>query len=179
MYQQLTNVWDVVKDDYLAGLINSERCLQAALYRGLRMKMPENFRIFVEPRLPIHDNGAIIPDIIICSDSKIVAVVEIKYVPHSYPRFEDDLKKFNRLADFSSSDTFDIAIDPITGKFDNIRYHLNTDSIFVFAVVGDSEAQAVWRSEVISFLSPEIHTRFLLMFGRINPKEKNISFGIE
>ncbi|GEM_PF-2731310 len=36
MYQQFTNVWDVVKDDYLAGLINSERCLQAALLSDLQ-----------------------------------------------------------------------------------------------------------------------------------------------
>ena len=93
--------------------INSEAALEAAFYCELihclakaekSGKLPGKNRVFVQPKL----NGtSIIPDLIICRNARVIAVLELKYKPRLKTldrEFQKDLVNLGRLHKLTSAD---------------------------------------------------------------------------
>ena len=104
-----------------------------------------------EPLIRMEELGLTLPDLLVVADVQVVAVIELKFVPHGYPVFEEDIAK---LAAFGSHEgEFPIFIDPGTGKFKKPDLSFAPDCLLVFAVVGRQDAKAVYpdflRSQIV------------------------------
>lgn len=91
MIDILRSAWRTVERDYLDETINSERCLQAVLYRALRMSLPSTDRILVEPSL-----DACTPDIVVRDRTNVKCIIELKCTPHWWVpahKLRQDLEK--------------------------------------------------------------------------------------
>ena len=97
---RLLAAWrDVVEIDYAKQRINSERALQAALWARLNALLPERQRMFIEPPFPVKLAAQrCIPDIVICSRRRIIAVIEIKYRPRGKAAYKKDVRSLDALA---------------------------------------------------------------------------------
>lgn len=116
----LRGAWTAVCCDYGERKLNSEGCLQAALYFHLRRTLEDHeteeeqgsrgFRVFVEalvtlpsvPADPEADEPAAGPsyirvDMIVCKGSELVLAIELKYKPRVFPDYEDLRKDLTSL----------------------------------------------------------------------------------
>ncbi len=138
--EALQAAWKQVRADYDVGRVNSERILQSCLFRRLHDELP-GYTIFCEPLIRTEKLGLTVPDMLVVADVQVVAVVELKFVPHAYPVFEEDIAK---LASFGSQKgEFPVFIDPVTGKFKKPDLSCAADCLLVFAVIGRHDAKAV------------------------------------
>lgn len=138
--EALQAAWKQVRADYDVGRVNSERTLQACLFRRLHDKLP-GCTIFCEPHVRTEKLGLAVPDLLVVAEAQVVVVIELKFVPHAYPVFEEDIAK---LAAFGSHQgEFPIIIDPGTGKFKKPSFSFAPDCLLVFAVIGHHDAKAV------------------------------------
>lgn len=73
--------WHDTLHDYAQRRINSEKCLQASLYAGLRARLEGDYRVFVEATIwpPEGSHQAI--DLLVCHNNDIVGAIELKYKP--------------------------------------------------------------------------------------------------
>jgi len=106
--QAFAEAWKKSCKDYDARRLNSERCLQAALYFHLRKELEANaddFNIFIDatvqlPKVEADDAKEILAlpvrriaiDTVICKGREILVVAELKYTPRSFP-LEIDIRK--------------------------------------------------------------------------------------
>lgn len=152
--------WNHAIDMYLAGKVNSERTLQAIMYSHLVSVLPD-CTVLCEPRLPIDQHGVFIPDLVVVNrNNKIVAVLEIKFVPHHFPVFEVDIAKLRALALDGERSSFQLVLQPATGKFTDVRMTTSPECLFVFAVVGRSDAKALDSETVVkAFFCGEVVLR--------------------
>lgn len=99
--------WKAACNDYTHRALNSERCLQAALYFHLRKRLEERsgYVIFIEAkvRLPAQEDepeSEIIIDTLICNDWQILVAIELKYAPRvipAVPGIRKDLRSLSRI----------------------------------------------------------------------------------
>ncbi|MCY4745674.1 hypothetical protein NYO99_11885 [Pelomonas sp. UHG3] len=92
---------------YEQQLINSERSLQAAMWHELRQRFEaegkSTFKIYVEPRIRLPKEGrldsrTIIPDLVVCNDRSVIAVIELKFSPKGAPGSAKDFASFERMS---------------------------------------------------------------------------------
>ena len=148
--------WSELKLIYDEGSICSERHMQCELFKLLTIQADFNndYRIFVEPR--ISDPDIVIPDFIITDKNhKVKAVVELKYVPHFYSKYDKDLKvlmsfiiKFQKDPDYG----FKLLTDPKTGEWKNEMFKFDKSLILIHCVVTKADAfmitnnREIWQS---------------------------------
>ena len=159
-----SNSWAEVENDYNHGLLNSERCLQASIYRALRAHAPETLTTFVEPELS-YESEKCRPDLVICDGENVCAIVEIKFTPHWYPHYKRDIAKLRKLA--CTNIGHQISIDPETGKWSEVQHRVGRGTKFVFAVVAQHDAEALSLKAVTAGAGPNFKNRFLLLLGVI------------
>ena len=135
---RLTSAWtDVADTDYgkqrIKQRINSERSLQAALWARLNERLPDHQRMFIEPRFSIaFDDSRCIPDIVVCSKRRIIAVIEIKYQPRAQPSYRKDVRSLALLA--RHGDSLTLSNSRFSGPaVDGTVYTFSTNTLFVWA----------------------------------------------
>ena len=139
----LKKAWHHAMDRYSSGKVNSERTLHAILYSQLVAALPD-CTVLCEPQLSIDQHGVFVPDVVVINDqNQIVVVLEIKFVPHAYPVFEADIAKLRAIALDGERSSFDLLLQPKTGKFMDVKTTISPECLFVFAVVGRWDAKAV------------------------------------
>jgi hypothetical protein len=79
--------------------------------------------------------------VVIDRHETVLAVIELKFIPHAYPVFEEDLRKLQRYAKFKGK--FPLTLDPSTGRFSNHLYRFGPHCLFVFAAIGQHDSEAV------------------------------------
>jgi hypothetical protein len=96
----LLTAWsECISKDYDRQRINSERSLQASFWSQLNIVLPEQFRMFVEPKIRVKKKDrSLIPDIVICNTTRVICVVEIKYLPRGKPAYNKDIESLAMLA---------------------------------------------------------------------------------
>lgn len=146
----LEESWKEVPTALERGLLNSERALQAFLYSRILMQRNFDGRIAIEPAWKTRF-GEFIPDMVLWSSpSQIDAIVELKFVPAGYPVWQGDLEKLqllqNELVLSDPQLNFPIFDTGING-YRQTAIHLKT--IFVFAVVGKADSEAVDKFDVL------------------------------
>lgn len=136
----LRKAWEGVIEQFRKGRINTERSLQAVFSNYLQDLLSQS-DVLCEPQILL-EGGLAIPDIVVTNARDLViATVEIKFVPHHYPVFEDDIAKLKQYAAFTKS--FPLTLNPGTGRFDERQYAFHPASILGFAVIGRHDAKAV------------------------------------
>ena len=179
---KLQKVWNEVEADYRMGIVNSERCLQACLYRAARDQLC-GVKTFVEPGLLYQQQQGqgsyeLVPDLVLCKDDAVLSVIEIKFTPHwPRPDYTRDASKFNRLWERRETG-HQIPIDPRTGHWTNQKLRINGDTCFVFAVIAKHDAPALNFDTVAKELSAAVRERFVLLSGRIRGEEDEPEFHI-
>ena len=88
--QYLHQAWGEASRLYQLARVNSERTLQAILYSQLVAILPPEACVLCEPTIKIRDSGAVKPDLVVVMNNAVTAVVEIKFVPHDFPIYEND-----------------------------------------------------------------------------------------
>ena len=144
------DAWDEIKSSYKSSCINSERTLQALLHCYLCNKLPSTI-VICEPTIELEGADKVIrkviPDMLVLEGEEVTAVVELKFVPHDYPVFEDDLEKlevYARLADAGADKIrFRLLLDPDTGQFNDKQFSFSPQCLLVFGVIGRHDAEAL------------------------------------
>jgi len=132
---QLLKAWkNTIDNQYQEQLINSERGLQVYFCSALIEAfngVPR--RIFVEPRLSIGPDIRY-PDLVICSNNRIIGVVELKYLPRAKkPSYDKDLDTLQKLAEHSKD--ISLSNDRYLGIEKKKKYSLANDAVLCWAGV--------------------------------------------
>ncbi len=101
LQNQLWNAFTrTIREDYEEQLINSENGMLAAFDRHLRLEIPKARRIFIEPRVfdGKDPSRRWFPDMVVCNSREVIAVLEMKYTPRGYPKYERDIEKLKSIA---------------------------------------------------------------------------------
>lgn len=141
MKEQFEKAWEACISEYRKGCVNSECTLQALMYSELRNSLPGHYVVFCEPRIVRSDLNAVYPDIVVISSNEIVAVVELKFAPHHFPKFRTDIAKMASLAREVKAQN--ILLDIKTGKFQDKVHSFAKPCFFVYAAIGNKQSGAV------------------------------------
>ena len=176
---KLEGAWKkTVFDEYTTGTIATERDLQTSIYRALRIKCPAA-SIFLEAVMLYGESGARRPtDLVLCEDSVVRLIAEIKFVPHGYPQWRQDIRKLNEIAQLDSCEGHEFKIEPATGQFSGEKHCVNLDTRYAFIAVGRDDAEAVDLKSIETEFGALGLPLFSLCFGRIRPGAKPY-FGVE
>ena len=166
--------------DYNEGLINSERCLQAVLYKVLREKLSSHgFDIFVEPVIEYYKEGGqpkCIPDIFVCKGCEVVALCEIKFAPKRYPDLRGDVEKIRAIDKESKEknekggEKYYVRRDPRTGGWLDPIFFISDRTSYIIAVVDRSDSEAVNVSCVRALIADNqsLLKKTFLLAGRVS-----------
>src|SRR5262245_8913427 len=161
MTEVLEEIWKAVEQDYLEHRINSERSLQAAMYRHL-MNAGVAERVFVEPQVRLCGCLAIV----LCQGEVVRAFIEIKATPHFFvpaARLRSDLAKLVRYSKLSGKDVRLDLFGP-SYRFDLPSkrwipgmplFRVDNSTWFIFAVISRYDDRACRRSNFIK-MWPEL-----------------------
>jgi len=131
----LKTVWQKIGDDYKKGLINSERCLQSALYMRFRNNLISPDKIFVEPVIDYYENNMpkFKPDLVICKNKEFTALIEIKFSPNWEPNYINDMTKINKILNQDEDKGYYAARKPITGDWEDNDYTFSFNTKYIIA----------------------------------------------
>lgn len=183
----LAMAWSRITSYYHLGNICSERHLQAELFHILKSdeQFIKEYKIYVEPTLYTKqgdtDIDKIIPDMLITKGKKIVAYIELKYVPHGYIRATDDIRKFY---DFNECKYAEIYLErnPVDGGWSEDLYTICSDIIFVYGFISNHESEAfilkqdifyfenIFNSETVSKLN------YVIMYGGVGAESPQFGY---
>ena len=138
--QALHDSWQEAVAAYQNGEINSECTLHSIVFSSLRAHAFDAL-VFCEPQIDCGRDGCLIPDIVIASEQSVIAIVELKFVPHGYPVYELDLRKLTIFA--KCEDAFTLRLEPTTGRFSGEKFTISPECILAFAAIGRKDADAV------------------------------------
>ena len=187
-----SQMWQQVKADYETGKICSERHLQAVIYHHLisSLEFKKEFAISIEPRITGNNAclgnlelSGIIPDMLITKkdEKEIVAIVEIKYVPHHFIPFQKDIKNLAKFWKLRKIDDYCIYLDtvPGTGQWNTgNKYKVSEDLCLIYCAIGNRESygftdtQTMWSK---AYTSLEENPNYLMFTGLIH-KDKEPDF---
>lgn len=97
--------WQDCLADYAQRRLNTEHCLQAALYHHLRAHLPEDWRVFSEAVVQLGDSGRadtgkskVVVDLLIENARRVIGAIELKFTPRGIPSRESMRKDLTSLA---------------------------------------------------------------------------------
>ena len=164
---------------YKLQLINSERSLQAAMWHELRQQFEKEgrptFKIYVEPRIQLPKMGrlvarTVIPDLVVCNDRSVIAVIELKFSPKGAPGSSKDFETFERMS--LQHDMVEVRHTRWFGEKPVRKPYPLADSVlFVWAAVGKRTSRAGSQPELK--LCPGKNAMFMRLF--LNTAEGTIS----
>lgn len=190
MIKYFIDCWQEMKVKYEEGLFCSERHFQAELFHLLysNPEFKKNYKLFIEPI--IYDKGdtltsyelkGIIPDMILSKDEKIVAIIELKYVPHGYVSFEKDIKnlsKFYRIKDTKT--LFYLLADKKSGDWDYEKpFTLDSNLVLIYGLIGNKESYCITNPDEIwtsKYTSLDAIPKFAQFNGSIDSENGTSSF---
>jgi len=185
MNLSIQKVWDEVGRDYMYGLINSESCFQAVLYKVLREHLEDapDTKVFVEPVIKYYENGSpqYKPDLIICHNKLIVAIIELKFAPNWDPKIKADIDKLNILANQESiKEKYFAARKPRTGEWEAKEYEITSSTVFLIAVIGKYSSKSVNYKYIEPLISSMNYSqRFCLMAGKVYGEDREPEFCVK
>ncbi|WP_321936264.1 hypothetical protein [Paraburkholderia sp. J8-2] len=166
----MKEAWSKTVEKYDSGFVNSERAVQAILWSELQASFSERFpkvRVFVEPLIVLgkgtDERRKVRPDFAICSATKIIGVVELKYSPRGKAAMLDDVKKLATISAAGSS--ISVSHERYRGKALACQtYSMATSPLFVWAGFHTGVLQNEISEDVMSklrggFFEMHAHTR--------------------
>lgn len=148
--EKIIEAWEkTINIDYCNQRINSERSLQASFWSHLNIILSKdsdlikNRRLFIEPSIKINTKECkkkIFPDIIVCNTKQVIAVIELKYLPRTKPRYKKDIKKLSLI----SENRKNISISNVRfrgAEKDAKQYTFSNNILFVWAGIHGKDIQ--------------------------------------
>ncbi|HCN71890.1 MAG TPA: hypothetical protein DIS96_09275 [Pusillimonas sp.] len=153
----ISKAWvNCIEHDYPQKIINGERALQACFYHRLKLAFGELDKypkrtIFVEPKLSFSNGKRCFPDIVVCDAKKVIAVIELKFLPRgvlrrrdgekSHSGFDKDIKTLTKVANFLSAkkdEMGSVDMTIVNERYLGIKakaetYQISTDGLLVWA----------------------------------------------
>ena len=177
------DAWCSVHAAFQEGFCISERGLQSALASALNEKFPEK-NVVIEPvwEIPREQIGRkrYVPDIVLLEDMKISDIFELKFVPHSYAKFERDIEKLG-LYSASSDKRLPVQINQCTGRWKKKGASMRKDCQFHFVAVAQADAAAVCTESLKVGAKLSGTGRFNHWYGPVGEEDRakwGIEFGI-
>ena len=159
--------WQKVVDDYTQREINSEHCLQAALYRHLRNILPNSFKIYAEAVVRLSKNGKadtgksnVVMDLLVCENITIVAAIELKYTPRTEPNAEKVKKDLTSLAHISNRKKLDDRVKIEMPRFrlsdgETLELNIATQRKLIFAAFCSDEGTSLSEANFLQNFRPD------------------------
>ena len=181
--EKLKDIWEnKISDIFNQGLITYERQLQAEIYYLLKNDLLENYKVWIEPviYMPDYNLDKVKPDIFITKDDLIICIIELKFTPWEFPKYESDIRKLIRFDDASNKLlSLPFGYIPISSDWNKQKhgkkkeYTLTPDHLNCFMVFGKPDSDA--------FKLP--HTQrpnnFLHLYGYINDENVGVFKSID
>ena len=139
-------IWQRVKGVYCKGFCVSERGLQAALYTELQKEMSSDSHVVVEPTWDTGNREVARPDLVIVEREKITDIFELKFVPHNYVEWEQDIETLFRYIK-KRGERYPVCLDPKTGQWED-SLPVQDGCLLHFVVVARHDAEAVWPDDL-------------------------------
>jgi len=182
--------WATIKTKYEEGLFCSERHFQAELFHLLYSDIvfKSKFKLFIEPIiydkndvLLKHELKGIIPDMIATEGDKIVAIIELKYVPHGFVSFEKDVKNMTRFYKIKDLDVpFYLLADKKTGDWDYSKpFKLANDLILIYGLIGNKDSYCITNPNEIwdeKYTTLKEKPKFAQFVGGVDPVNDTTTF---
>jgi len=110
------------------------------------------------------------PDLLVSLKNEIIAIIELKYIPYSYPNFQPDIEKLLLFKQYAGKPEILLKTNPITGDWDKTKYIISDDLLLVFAVIAhkDADANNLSKHYIINPKQKEDLKNFLHLFGKID-----------
>ncbi len=149
----LQDCWEQIELVYKQGRMCSERHMQAEMFHILRQHtifetLP--YQLFVEPCTQFQDPPSltIIPDMLITYESNVIGVMELKYVPHGFPKFEKDFNSIRRFYQHQKSALpLYLETDFQTGQWSKRVFKIALNPLLIYCVIANYEAHIVSSPE--------------------------------
>lgn len=178
--QKFNSIAQVILYEYNSGTIASERHLQALLFNLIRPILSENLTLLVEPNIITQDKNCeingLIPDMLIIEHAKqlLQTVVEIKYVPYGYPKYQKDFETFVAFHSSINKDNVKIYLkgQPKDGNWDtDILYEVAKDLQLIYIVIARFDAELFEKTTDIlnKYFDDSEKFTFQSLFILINP----------
>jgi hypothetical protein len=139
-----------IKERITLGLIPYERQLQAELHYELRLILPDNYKIWIEPIIYLKEYGLdkIRPDLIITENYIIKSIIELKHVINGEPKFKSDIEKLLKFELAIEKDDVELSLssailnseEPDVISF--VRHRLDKELLSVFVAFGSENCKA-------------------------------------
>lgn len=178
----ISGIWqNQIKQSYLDGLIPSERHLQAEIFYFMKLSL-DGYQIYVEPfEFKIKSNPTTtdvniieeyypgqVPDIIITKGNQIVAIVEVKYTPHSHCEYKKDMLKLMRYQNYS--DSFSLTVDTSRGEFDKInKINITNETAYLFLGIAKADSGAFELNNWGNINNLIVYAGKVDSFGKVAP----------
>jgi hypothetical protein len=173
----LGQISKTILDEYNSGTMASERHLQAVIFNSIRpILSSKGLSLLIEPTIQTKKDCAItgiIPDMLIVNKNEVLAIIEIKYVPYGYPKFEKDFETFSA---FHSQIKVDRNIylkgQPKDGNWDtNVLFSIAQDLQTFYIAIARHDADIFTKTSSIikNYLDKFEHYSFQPIFILINP----------
>ena len=127
---------------YNAGNICSESHFKGEFFSLLKKKFPTKhfYQIWVEPAIPQLDNLTI--NLLVSFHQTIITAIELKYIPHGFPRYENNFLKFEKIRTHSNLSVY-LKTNPVSGFADQTTAYLfDENCLFVFAAIARYNSDA-------------------------------------
>jgi hypothetical protein len=129
----IKKAWEqCIKKDYTNKRINSERSLQASFWSYLNKLLPDDQRLFIEPRVAV-GSKKLYPDVVVCRKKLVTAIIELKYLPRTKPNYSKDIKTLAFIS--NNRDKTSISNKRYQGEIKVTEYKLSKRILFVYACV--------------------------------------------
>lgn len=160
----IAEAWQKSCEEYGTGYVNSECTMQAIIFAELRSNL-SNYRVMCEPRFVGSDLSCYVPDIVVLNDECIVAIMELKFVPHGYPQYQRDLEKLGTLVNWAGD--LKLRTNAETGKFSEFKFRVSEDAVPVFCVIGKYDANAIDKEKLFSSAAENIREKLLPLVYKV------------
>jgi len=180
LIKALISIWENdIETKFKQGKLVYERQLQADLYHLLKYKLSNKYDIWVEPVIYMEDSILHLtkPDLIITKGLNIIGVIELKFKPWEYTKYEGDIMKLNAFQDEAiKGNNIWLGTLPVSPNWskqnkevNHLYFNLSKDLLKSFVVFAHPESDAL-NLKYYNKIS-----NFLLLRGFIKD-EKNIVF---
>lgn len=196
----LENAWKEVKEAYDNEKINSERALQAVIYKSLTWNLDsKQFTVLIEPTwaepisTPDRSSG-LVPDMVIVNKRKgceeVLCVLELKCAPHWWIDRPNTLRDLQKLNQYRTTTTVRLDIFGPERKFDPNKkkwipeqpaFKVTNDVALVFVGMaisnGNLEKQSFTEEPTLADLL--LHPHFHFVWGKVNDATGDLTIDVE
>lgn len=190
----LQDCWTQIEFIYKQGRICSERHLQAEMFHVLRQHAVFEtgmYQIFIEPYIDKNnatDNektfvSIVIPDMVFTKEDKIVGIMEVKYTPHYFPKFEKDFISFSEFYKKRRSDfAVKLEVNWQTGNWGEKQFRIDENVLLIYCVIANWESHIVSNPENVKGVwtkligSDQSFKNCLQLSGVVNRESKKTTF---